>query len=435
VVESASEVALLKVLVVGGGGREHALAAALARSPSVERVWCAPGNGGIDRVAATLPDLLATDTEGLLAFARRERIDLTVVGPEGPLAAGIVDRFEAEGLRIFGPRREAARLESSKAFAKALMAKHNIPTAPWKSFDDPEEAAGWCAEADSLPLVVKADGLAAGKGVRICETRSEAVAACREAMEAGRFGEAGKRVVVEEFLRGDEASVQAITDGETLLLLPTAQDHKRLKDGDQGPNTGGMGAYSPAPVAEGATLDRVLHQVLIPLLHGLRREGIVFRGVLYAGVMVTKGGPRVLEFNARFGDPEAEVVLPRIRSDLGVILAAAADGRLSEIPDLEVDPRPCVGVVMASAGYPDAYPAGRAIHGLETAESMEGVEVYHAGTRRRGEDVLTAGGRVLCVSALGEDFRGARDRAYEALGKISFEGAQWRGDIARRAIG
>jgi phosphoribosylamine--glycine ligase len=424
----------LKVLVVGGGGREHALAAALARSPSVERVWCAPGNAGIEAVATCRPEVLASDVDGLLALARAEKIDLTVVGPEAPLVAGIVDRFKQAGLRVFGPDAASARLEGSKSFAKGLMMRHNIPTAAWKAFDDFETASAWCASSETVPLVVKADGLAGGKGVRICETRAEAIAACREAMQGRRFGESGSRVVIEEHLRGEEVSVQVITDGETLLLLPTSQDHKRLLDRDQGPNTGGMGAYSPAPMAEGPMLDRVLHQVLIPTLHGLKREEMVFRGVLYAGLMITKSGPRVLEFNVRLGDPEAEVILPRIRSDLGVILAAAAEGRLSEIPDVEIDPRACVGVVVAAGGYPEAYPAGKTIRGIEDAESLEAVSVFHAGTRRRGSEVLTAGGRVLCVSALGKDLADARERAYQAVSRISFEGAQYRTDIGARAL-
>jgi phosphoribosylamine--glycine ligase len=420
----------VKALVVGGGGREHAIAAALARSPSVERVWCAPGNPGIESVAACVPEVLTSDVDGLVALAKRERIDLTVVGPEGPLVAGIVDRFQAEGLRIFGPNQEAARLEGSKSFAKSLMMRHNVPTPAWRSFSDFEAASAWCTACEFLPIVVKADGLAAGKGVRICETRADAIAACAEAMRTRRFGDAGASVVVEEHVRGEEVSVQVITDGETILLLPTSQDHKRLLDLDKGPNTGGMGAYSPAPFAEGPLLEKVLHQVLIPTLHGMKREGMTFRGVLYAGIMITKGGPRVLEFNVRFGDPEAEVVLPRIRSDVGVLFAAAADGRLGEVPDFDLDPRACVGVVLASGGYPETHTAGKSIHGLEEAEAVPGVSVFHSGTRRRGSEVLTAGGRVLCVSALGADLPKARAVAYDAASRISFEGAQYRRDIA-----
>jgi phosphoribosylamine--glycine ligase len=424
----------VKVLVIGGGGREHAICAALARSPQVERIWCAPGNGGIDRVATCLPDLLASDTEGLVRFAKAGGVDLTVVGPEAPLVAGVADRFREEGLRVFGPGRRAAELEGSKAFAKEFMLRHDVPTAVHRTFRDFEQARAWCEDAPSVPLVVKADGLAAGKGVRICESRGDAIEACREAMVARRFGDSGATVVVEEFVRGEEASIHVVLDGQTMLVLPTSQDHKRVGDGDVGPNTGGMGAYSPAPVAEGAMLARVERQVLLPVMHGLRREGIDYRGVLYVGLMITKGGPRVLEFNVRFGDPEAEVLLPRITSDVAEILAATADGRLADIADFQVDDRSCVGVVMASAGYPEAYQAGKRIQGLEDAEAIPGVAVFHSGTRRRGEDVLTAGGRVLCVTALGDGLRAARDRAYEAVGKVRFEGAQHRKDIAARAI-
>jgi phosphoribosylamine--glycine ligase len=424
----------VRVLVVGAGGREHAICAALARSPKVEQIWCAPGNGGIESVATCLPELLASDTDGLVRFAKTAPADLTVVGPEAPLVAGIADRFREEGLRIFGPDRRAAELEGSKSFAKEFMLRHDIPTAVHRTFRDFEQARGWCEEASSVPLVVKVDGLAAGKGVRICETRGEAIDACRDAMVARRFGDAGATVVVEEFVRGEEASIHVVLDGHTMLVLPTSQDHKRLGDGDVGPNTGGMGAYSPAPLAEGAMLARVERQVLLPVMHGLRREGLDYRGVLYVGLMITKGGPRVLEFNVRLGDPEAEVILPRITSDLAEIFFAAADAKLADIPDFQIDPRSCVGVVVASAGYPEAYQGGKRITGLAEAEAVPGVAVYHSGTRRRGEDLLTAGGRVLCVTALGEGLRGARDGAYEAVGKIRFEGALYRKDIAARAL-
>jgi phosphoribosylamine---glycine ligase len=424
----------MKALVVGGGGREHALVAALARSPEVEAVWCAPGNGGIAAVAECVPDLFVSDLDGLADFAERHGIDLTVVGPEAPLVAGIVDRFRARGLRIFGPTQAAARLEGSKAFAKRLMLRNNVPTAGYRTFDVLADAREHVEQLDLYPVVVKADGLAAGKGVTVCLSRAQALAAVEEAMTSRRFGEAGERIVVEEFLRGEEASVHAITDGDTLLVLPSAQDHKRVGEGDTGPNTGGMGAYSPAPVVEGPLLDRIVRDVLVPTLHGMKREGCPFSGVLYAGLMMTRGGPRVLEFNVRFGDPEAEVLLPRLKSDLAKILVAAADGRLAEIDDLEVDERPCLGVVLASGGYPGPYQAGKRIGGLAEAEALPDVHVFHAGTRRSGDGVVTAGGRVLCVSALGADHAEARSRAYEAADRIAFDGVYMRRDIGERAL-
>jgi phosphoribosylamine--glycine ligase len=425
----------VKVLVVGGGGREHALVQALARSARVTELHCAPGNGGIGEVAVCHPGLRASDIRGLADFAEGRAIDLTVIGPEAPLVAGIVDAFEARGLTVFGPSRDAARLEGSKVFAKKLMLRSNVPTAMHRAFASPVEAREYLEQAEVFPVVVKADGLAAGKGVFVCESRTEALQAVADSMEALRFGDAGRTVLVEEFLRGEEASVHAITDGDTLFVLPSAQDHKRIGEGDTGPNTGGMGAYSPAPVVEGALMDRIIRTILVPTLHGMKVEGCRFRGVLYAGLMITKGGPRVLEFNVRFGDPEAEVLLPRLRNDLFEILLAAAEGRLDQAAEPDVDPRPCVGVVIASAGYPDAYQAGKAIRGLDRAAAMKDVFVYHAGTRRTAEGTaVTAGGRVLCVSALGDDLRAARDRAYEGVCAIGFEGAYRRGDIAHRAL-
>ncbi|MHC5011622.1 MAG: phosphoribosylamine--glycine ligase [Planctomycetota bacterium] len=424
----------MKVLVVGGGGREHALCVALARSPEVAKMWCAPGNGGIADVAECVPELLATDIEGLAAFAEQHAVDLTVVGPEAPLVAGIVDCFAKRGLRIFGPSRAAAQLEGSKAFAKKIMLQNNVPTAAHRAFENIAEAKEYIEQLDLFPVVVKADGLAAGKGVSICTSHEQAMKALDESMEDRRFGEAGRRVVIEEFLRGDEASVHAITDGETILVLPSSQDHKRVGEGDTGPNTGGMGAYSPAPVVEGPLMDRIVKTVLIPTLHGMKREGAPFKGVLYAGLMLTKGGPRVLEYNVRFGDPETEVLLPRVRSDLASILYAAAEGKLGEVADLDIDPRPCVGVVMASAGYPGTYQAGKRIDGLEAAAGLDGVEVYHAGTRRTTQGIVTAGGRVLCVTAMGEDHRSARDQAYRGVETIRFDGAYSRSDIGARVL-
>jgi len=424
------------VLVIGGGGREHALCAALARSPRVGRVFCAPGNGGIEEVATCVPDLLVSEFDRLVAFVEEHAIELTVVGPENPLVGGIVDHFTERGLRIFGPTKAGAQLEGSKAFAKKLMARHHVPTANHHLFDDFEEAQAWLQDLQYYPIVIKADGLAAGKGVVICEDRETALAAITDMMQERSFGEAGATVLVEEFLRGEEASVHAVTDGETLMIFPTAQDHKAAFDGDEGPNTGGMGAYSPAPVVAGAMLRRIERDILLPILDGLKKLGIRYRGVLYAGLMITKGGPRVIEFNARFGDPETEVMLPRLKSDLYEILEAAADGRLKELDPPEFDERPCVGVVMASGGYPGPYSVGKPITGLEDAAAQPDVAIFHAGTRRREDGGLsTAGGRVLCVTARGDDFQAARDRAYEAVRCIRWEGAYHRGDIAHRALG
>ncbi len=424
----------MKVLVIGSGGREHALCVALKKSPRLTHLWCAPGNGGIAQVAECLPDLEAGDLGGLLAFAKAQAVDLTVVGPEAPLVAGIVDLFQAEGLAIFGPNREAAQLEGSKVFAKRLMQRHNIPTGSYRVFSDIDEARHHVTHAEAYPLVIKADGLAAGKGVAICETTAEAVAAVEACLVTRRFGDAGATIVIEEFLRGEEASVHVVTDGETLVVLPTAQDHKRIGDGDTGKNTGGMGAYSPAPVAEGPALDKVIRTILIPTIDALKREGITFRGVLFAGLMFTKGGARVLEFNVRFGDPEAEVILPRLKTDLLSLFELTAAGRLKDLSGPDVDERAAVGVVVASAGYPDAYQAGKRISGLAEAAALEDVSVFHSGTRRKDDELLTAGGRVLCVTALGANHAMARERAYAAVDKITFEGAYCRRDIATRAL-
>ncbi len=424
----------MKVLVVGGGGREHALCWALSKSESVEEVFCAPGNGGIARIATCRPDLLVSDLEGLVQFAKNENIDLTVIGPEAPLVAGIVDHFEAAGLTVFGPSAKAAQLEGSKDFAKRVMLRNNVPTAAYRRFDEAEDAEAYLKQLDLFPVVVKADGLAAGKGVAICTSRQQAVAAVAEMMTDRRFGEAGRRIVIEEFLRGEEASVHAITDGTTLLVMPSSQDHKRIGEGDSGPNTGGMGAYSPAPVVEGEVMDRIIRTVLVPMIHGMKNEGAPFKGVLYAGMMITKGGPRVLEFNVRFGDPETQVLLPRIKSDLAQILMAAAQGKLDAVADLEIDERCCVGVVVASQGYPGSYQGGKTIGGLVDAGALDDVVVFHAGTRQTQDRTVTAGGRVLCVSALGDGFQSARDQAYAGVDAITFDGAYCRRDIAHRAL-
>jgi phosphoribosylamine--glycine ligase len=421
----------VKVLVVGGGGREHALAWRIARSPRVRKIWAAPGNAGIADVAECVA-LAAEDVDGLLAFAKRERPDLTVVGPEASLVAGIVDRFRAEGLPVFGPTRAAAQLEGSKVFAKRIMRGHGIPTADFEVFDEPGAALDYL-RARKPPFVVKADGLAAGKGVIVAERLEDAERAVREIMVERAFGAAGTRVVIEEFLEGEEASFLAVTDGKDFAPLASSQDHKRLEDGDRGPNTGGMGAYSPAPVVTPPIERAVMDRVVRAIVEALRAEGIEYRGVIYAGLMVKAGDVRVLEFNARFGDPETQPLMARVTSDLAELLAAAAAGDLGGAR-FAWDPRPAVCVVMAAAGYPAAPVKGAPIEGLEAAAGIPDVVVFHAGTKREGGRVVVAGGRVLGVTALGADFAAARDRAYEAVSKIHFEGAQWRRDIAHRAL-
>jgi phosphoribosylamine--glycine ligase len=422
----------MRVLIVGGGGREHALAWRVAQSPRVTQVYVAPGNAGTELEPRTRNVAIAADDLPRLgAFARGERIDLTIVGPEGPLVAGIVDAFAAEGLRCFGPLATAARLEGSKAYTKAFLARHGIPTAAYRTFTRANFDAAW-VRAQRAPLVVKADGLAAGKGVAICESGDVAVETA-EAMFAGRHGPAGERIVVEEFLEGEEASFIALVDGHHVLPLATSQDHKRLRDGDLGPNTGGMGAYSPAPVVTPAIHERVMREVMWPTLHGLAAEGTPYTGFLYAGLMISpEGRPAVLEFNCRFGDPEAQPILMRLRSDLTELVDATLEGRLDRT-SLDWDPRAAVGVVLAAAGYPDAVRKGDAIHGLDAARGLAG-KVFHAGTERRGDEVVVSGGRVLCAVALGQTVREAQADAYALVSSIAFEGMQFRRDIGHRAI-
>ena len=422
----------MKVLVIGQGGREHALAWKLSQSPEVSQVYCAPGNAGT-AIDATNVDINATDTDRLIRFATAERIGLTVVGPEAPLVAGLVDAFEKAGLRVFGPSKKGAELEGSKAFAKELMRHANVPTADYRIFKDLESALQYVGDRSEQPLVVKADGLAAGKGVAVCHTRAEATAAVREMMQQKAFGAAGERIVIEECLSGQEASILALVDGKSILPLEAAQDHKRAFDDDQGPNTGGMGAYSPTPVVSGETMDLVIDKILVPTVHQMRRAGRPFKGVLYAGVMLTNQGPRVLEFNVRMGDPEAQPILMRLKSDLAKVLVAAADGKLDEIPPLEWDPRPAVCVVMASEGYPGPYERGRVIRGLAEADALPDVKVFHAGTAKHGEQIVTDGGRVLGVTALGENIAQAKLRAYQAVKLIRWEGAWCRKDISDKA--
>ena len=420
------------ILLIGGGGREHALARALCRSPRVARVHVAPGNGGtdgdLDGRIHNVP-LPADDLDGLLAFARTRGIGLTVVGPEAPLVAGIVDRWAAAGLRCFGPSRAAAQLEGSKAFAKAFMQRHGIPTARSGTFTTVEPALAWI-DAASFPVVVKASGLAAGKGVILPETRDEAGAAVRAMIDGGAFGGAGAEVVVEERLVGEEVSLMALCDGTTAVSLPPARDHKRALDGDLGLNTGGMGAFAPTPALTGAALEAVERDVMQKTVDGMAAEGVPYRGVLYAGLMLTVDGPRVLEFNCRFGDPETQVVLPLLDADLLDAFDACIDGTLIDTR-LTVSKDAAATVVLASGGYPREYVKGLTIDGIPAADALEGATVYHAGTRRVAEGWQTSGGRVLAVTGRGADLKDALRRAYAGIDRIAFEGAHHRTDIGR----
>lgn len=419
----------MRVLVIGNGGREHALVWKLAQSEKVSEIFCAPGNGGIESVARCIP-LSVTDLEGLVQFAKETKIDLTVVGPEVPLLEGIVDRFEAEGLKIFGPRKNAARIEGSKRFAKELMQKYGIPTASFRSFTDAGEAKAYVREKGA-PIVIKADGLAAGKGVVVARTVHEAEQAVSEAMEKKVFGDAGKEVVIEEFLSGQEISLMAFVDGQTIKPMVVAQDHKPVYDGDEGPNTGGMGTYSPVPQIPQTIVDQAIETILLPIAEAFKNEGIEYKGVLYAGLMVTDEGPKVIEFNARFGDPETQVVLPRLKTDLSDILLAVVEGRLDE-QSIEWKEDAAVCVVMAAGGYPGSYEKGNPIFGLPQ-ESDEQV-VFHAGTKKADGQIVTAGGRVLGVTALGQDIAEAREKAYQLVRQISFKDAHYRTDIAAKAL-
>jgi len=421
----------MKILVVGGGGREHALAWKLAQSKHCSKLYAAPGNPGMAQVGECVP-IGAEDVDRLLAFARDKAIDLTVVGPEAPLVAGIVDRFQAAGLRIFGPTREAAQVEGSKAWCKRVMTSAGVPTAEYRTFTSPADALRYIDNHEE-PLVVKASGLAAGKGVFVCHSQDEARQAVETLMKDKAFGAAGEKVVIEERLSGEEASILALVDHATIYALESSQDHKPAFDGDKGPNTGGMGAYSPAPVVSEKIQRQVDREILVPMVHGMKACGTPYKGVLYAGIMVTPGGPKVLEFNARFGDPEAQPLLVRLKNDLVEVLEAVIDDRLDHIT-LRWDPRPAVCVVMASGGYPGPYEKGKEITGLAEASRMDDVVVFHAGTRAENGKIVTAGGRVLGVTALGDDIGAARDRAYEAVRKIHFHRAHWRTDIGVKGI-
>ncbi len=421
----------MRVLVVGSGGREHALIWKLSQSPEVRAVFCAPGNGGISELAEPV-EIGPEDMEALAEFAETKDIDLTIVGPEGPLAKGIVDVFEKRGLRIFGPGKAAARLESSKAFAKTLMKKYHVPTGQFAVFDDPQAARAYVRQVGA-PIVVKADGLCGGKGTIVASTLSEALGAIDLLMEDRIFKQAGERIVVEERLQGEEASIIVLTDGTTAVPLLTSQDHKRLLDQDKGPNTGGMGAYAPAPVVTDAAAQQIMTQVIHPTLKGLANEGILFRGVLYAGLMMTPEGPKVLEFNARFGDPELQAILPLLKSDLVSLLDDTVEGRLSS-DHCEWQEGSCVCVVLASNGYPGEYQIGKEINGLEKLKGREGVVVFHAGTKRDKNRCLAWGGRVLNVVATAPDIESAVKKVYHAIDEISYEGMVYRKDIAWRAI-
>jgi phosphoribosylamine--glycine ligase len=419
------------VLLVGGGGREHALAWKLAQSPGLGRIIAGPGNPGIAAHARCVP-VKDTAIDDLVALAQQERPDLVVVGPEVPLALGLADRMRAAGFAVFGGSAAAARLESSKAFAKELMARHRIPTARFGTFREAVAARAFCRELGA-PLVVKADGLAAGKGVLICRSLGEADAALAQCLEARAFGDSGLTVVVEEFLQGEEASFFALSDGTTALPLAAAQDHKTVWDGDRGPNTGGMGAYSPAPVMDAAMEARVMAEIVRPTIAAMAAEGAPYTGVLFVGLMITREGPKVIEFNCRFGDPECQALLPRLQEDLLALLLAAATGK-GLPPTLAWSPRASVCVVMTSAGYPGRYDTGTAITGLEAAGALPDVTVFHAGTARAGGGLVTAGGRVLGVQALGDDVAAAIRTAYAAVERIRFDGAHYRRDIGHHAL-
>ncbi|MBI4429502.1 MAG: phosphoribosylamine--glycine ligase [Ignavibacteriales bacterium] len=425
----------MNVLVVGSGGREHALVWKLRRSPSVQRLYCAPGNAGISQLAELVP-IKSGDIDSLLAFANQEKISLTVVGPEQPLTGGIVDAFESRGLAIFGPSQSAARLEGSKVFAKEFMKRNGIPTALHRRFSVSEihEASSFIDDL-RLPVVVKADGLAAGKGVVICETRQQALDAVQSMVLDKVFGAAGEQVVIEEFLEGEEASLFVLTDGSNFVTLAPAQDHKRILDGDKGKNTGGMGAYAPAPLVTDEIKENMVNEVLIPTLEGMKKLGTPYRGCLYCGLMIGRDGVKVLEYNCRFGDPETQVVLPLIDGDLGEILLDVARRKLDS-QSVGSSSAAAACVVMASAGYPDSYETGKEISGLSEAERESDVIVFHAGTNQQGGSILTSGGRVLGVTAIDHngDFRLAIDKAYRAAEQIKFQGAYYRRDIGQKAL-
>ncbi len=421
----------MKILVIGSGGREHALVWKIAQSPLVKKIYCAPGNPGIAEIAECV-DIDPVHIDGLYNFALKQKIDLTVVGPEDALMAGITDRFRDGRLQIFGPSKRASAIEGSKVFAKTLMRKHGIPTADFKVFEDIKQAQKQVTTAE-FPLVIKADGLAKGKGVFVCKTPEEAHQHLEDIMKEKIFGHAGDRVVIEEFLSGEEVSILAVTDGNTILPLSSAQDHKAVYDGDKGPNTGGMGAYSPVPLVTQQLQFFIEENILVPAIHAMKRENRPYKGVLYAGLIITSAGPKVLEFNARFGDPETQAILMRMKSDLVPILLLAEKNMLGDA-EIEWNDGASVCVVMTSKGYPDAYEKGIPISGLETIKESNHLRVFHAGTAMKGGKISTNGGRVLGVTALGNDLPEAQNMAYGAIGKLSFSGAHYRRDIGAKAM-
>jgi phosphoribosylamine---glycine ligase len=421
----------MKVLLIGGGGREHALAWKLADSPRVTQLYCAPGNPGIAQVAENV-EIAVDQFDKLEKFIRQNKIEFVVIGPEDPLAAGLADRVDAMGVKVFGPSKEAARLEADKWFAKEIMRHQSVPTADARSFTDAAAAEEYVRMRDG-PVVIKATGLAKGKGVTICYRTSDALEAIDRVLRQQSFGSASERIVIEEMLTGPECSILAFVDRTSIYLMESAQDHKPVDEGDTGPMTGGMGAYSPTPVVTDVLLKQIERTILVPVLDGLAREKIAYRGVLYAGLMLTSNGPKVLEFNCRFGDPETQPLMMRLQSDLLEVMLAVADGKLDQV-ELKWDPRPAMCVVATSKGYPGKYPTGLPIAGIEDADAMRDVKVFHSGTRQQGKQILTDGGRVLGVTALGESIADAKKRAYQAMEKIHFEGMYYRRDIGRQAL-
>ncbi len=423
---------IMRVLLIGGGGREHALAWKLADSPLCSELYCAPGNPGIEEVAEIVP-IAVDDFPAIERFIQKQGIEFVVIGPEDPLAMGLTDRLMKGGVKVFGPNQSAARLEGDKWFAKEIMRSQSIPTAEARSFVNADQAEDYVRHRDE-PLVVKAAGLAKGKGVSVCRTTDEAIEAIGRIMRQKSFGAAGARVVIEELMTGPECSILAFVSGRSIYVMESAQDHKPIGDGDRGPMTGGMGAYTPTPIVGEEMLRTIEREILVPTIDGLVREGIDYRGVLYAGLMLTPAGPRVLEFNCRFGDPETQPLMMRLESDLLEVMLATAEGTLDQV-DLRWYPHPCVSVVAASEGYPGDYPKGREITGIEEADAMEGVKVFHSGTKRVGDQIVTDGGRVLSVTALGRTIDEAQKRAYAAMEKIHFQGMYYRRDIGHQAIG
>jgi len=421
----------MKILVIGSGGREHAIVWKLSQSSRVDRIFCAPGNGGIKGIAEVV-DIKSDDIKGLLKFSKENKIDITVVGPEQPLVDGIVDVFIENGLKIFGPTKDLARLEGSKIFAKEIMKRYHVPTADFRVFGDVNNAKRYLRQR-GVPIVIKADGLCAGKGVRVVNRFEEGDSAIEDALLRRVFGSSGERIIIEECLLGEEASVLVFSDGTNIVPLPSAQDHKRVFDGDMGPNTGGMGAYSPAPVAPDEILWDIVEKIFMPVIDGLRKEGRPYKGILYGGLMFTENGPMVLEYNVRFGDPETQAILPRLKTDLVDIIEACIDGCLDRIRP-EWDKRHCLSVVLASKGYPGDYEKGKEIYGLKEINLIKDVLVFHAGTIYKDGRFFTNGGRVLAVTGIGDDIISARDIAYQALEKIYFEGMHYRKDIGKKAL-